>query len=159
MNATQQTYVENILTKITTSPLYFLSQENADVGHYVVAKLNYKRYCIAHDLADDILKTITLMQEFCSMRKDGDEYIFETSASRRRSALDIWRHLKSPMPELSFIAVMNTLYDLCVEEELVTSYCSMIHRRTFRIDEFKRESIYDAEHSDEFGFTFDVWSR
>ncbi len=88
-----------------------------------------------------------------------DKYGMETSAGRRRSAIDIYRHLKPYRPKLTLFAVMQTLYQLdAVEGKLVSCYCNNVKRRVFILKEtFPHKESMHYFTDDEFGLEFPQW--
>jgi hypothetical protein len=56
---------------------------------------------------------------------------YETSSGRRRSSLDLWRHLITYYPKYTIFDVMHSLYRLAVKNIVTYNYCSVVKRLVF----------------------------
>lgn len=83
----------------------------------------------------------------------------ETSKGKRRSVLDIWRHLKLYRPRVTIFGVMQSLYILDVEEERVVScFCNQVRRRVFILKEsFPDKESFHRSSQDEFNLDIFDW--
>lgn len=94
-----------------------------------------------------------------SINKDG---IIETSSGRRRSALDIWRHVIYYRPKATIFWVMRTLWKLNYEEGILSGqYCNATSRRVMRltvnVPYGYRKGMFNETTKDEFGLVFSDW--
>lgn len=117
-----------------------------------------------------ILNIIKMTDECASIDKDGT---LQCTSGRRRSSLDIWRHCLPYIKDVEIFDVMNALYELNVEDELINSdFCSTILRTVFWIadasdmedgvrvvseDDYNDANYRDDGDYDEYGITFDDW--
>jgi len=82
----------------------------------------------------------------------------ETLSNKWRSSLDIYRHTKYFIPEVTIFDVMNSLYE--IKDILVGHYCGDIKRRVFKLE---KNTSYCSLHTDgtsyydEYGLTFENW--
>ena len=105
-----------------------------------------------------VLKCIELMWEFPSV----DEFdTLETHNGAYRSVLDIWRHIKNFVPDITIFEVMNSVYR--VHGQLNCQICNEIKRRVFYNPRITKMNFSGtpfnrhAENKDEFGLYFDEW--
>jgi hypothetical protein len=79
--------------------------------------------------------------------------------NRRRSAWDIWLHVKRYKPETKLTDVMATLYEL--RDNLRVQICSQIHRRVFYPAWMHRAGplMLHESGTDEYNLTFPDWGR
>lgn len=113
------------------------------------------------DLDDAIIKCLHLTFLYDSYRED--ENIFETSRSKWRSSLDIWRHVKHYLPDTNIFEVMESLFRQ--RKQLSGHYCPNIHRRVFKLSKDYNNHglmIYNYDGSlvtDEYGLNFYDWEN
>lgn len=84
---------------------------------------------------------------------------FETSAGRLRSALDIWRHAKSILPDIDIFTVMESIYR--IRNELYGHFCLTVRRTVFRPNLFYHGRIDDPSSfmCFEYGIKFSTWKN
>lgn len=109
-------------------------------------------------IEDTILEILKMSQSYCSSTVDENE--IETTPGRLRSAIDIWRHAKTVIPDISIFTVMEIIYS--IRKELYGHYCCTVHRTVFKpaygyhgyvADE---EKLYCTEFND---ILFTEWNK
>lgn len=137
--------VKAYIAKNLQTPLHFASYLNKPDG------IKYA------DSLDDLI--LQILESTERSRSINPNEVGETGTGRRRSALDIWRHVLTYKPDTTIYAVMRSLYRLGVEKNLlVGGFCTMILRRVFRRkDLYPNSNIYDLKILDEFGLIFSDW--
>ncbi len=105
-------------------------------------------------LPELVKKILSLSENHYSSRVDE---VVETGPDRRRSSIDIWRHIKHFQPKITIFEVMSAICEL--EDELEGNLCSVVDRRVFHSqwDDDDGPFIYDQEDLDEFGLLFWNW--
>jgi hypothetical protein len=85
--------------------------------------------------------------------------IAETSPGRRRSSIDIWRHVLYFRPEVDILEIMRTLVDIVKTDRRVsTIFCGQVVRRVFRLyDKVPSTQNYDNEYMDEYNLHILDW--
>ena len=143
MNKTTEKRREKILN--------YVKNNRSDALHFSDERASIKKleYTTLTDLIRQILR---LSETYCSYTIDG---IRETGYGRRRSSLDIWRHVKFFEPDVDIFTVMETLYGL--RNELNGNYCWIVKRGVFTLR--YSSSIYRSENflSREYMITFNAW--
>jgi hypothetical protein len=136
--------VKNYIKNKKQTPLYF-------VNSYGVIKE------IEGGKEISLEKLIYVILDFSSTCYSRDKDVVETGPSRRRSVLDIWRHVKYYLPETTIYQVMNSLYK--IKDELFSEVCLYIQRRVFKLGKFILFKVCD-NRVDEFGFSyFNEWEN
>lgn len=114
-------------------------------------------------------KILHLFYEYASINVENN--LLETPSHCRRSAFDIWRHIKYFNPDITIFDVMHLLYKNYNRNSFLRgSYCSDIRRRVFIItdggdDDFENymESrvmdLYAYTNLDEFGLAWENWEN
>jgi hypothetical protein len=105
-------------------------------------------------LDDKILFILQTTRSYGSYKKDDTSGYYESSASRRRSSLDLWRHLITYYPEYTIFDVMHSLYSLQLNRLVNNNYCHDVHRRVFLPGWYGN---YNAK--DEYGLNFSDWEN
>jgi hypothetical protein len=132
--------------------------------NFLVGDLGLYGYPISKTRLCDAIKILLVNCEFFPSINIKTE-VDETSRTRRRSVLDIWRHLTNIEEQVNIFETMRAIYKLVEDEELGTSYCSTIERRTFIVSALSEllhihnHGIEHTEQEDEFGLTFDQWEH
>lgn len=105
-----------------------------------------------------VLRCLKLTELYPSLNTESK--LKETRNGRRRSSIDIWRHIIFFFPEVTLLQVMKSLYN--VQDDLYGSYCYDVHRRVFFL---KNGSLFtglsgvtSTDEEDEYGLTFDDWN-
>jgi hypothetical protein len=88
----------------------------------------------------------------------------ETTAGRKRSSLDLYRHIYKYCPEFTLWDVMHTLYEHA--DEFYSAYCFGVCKRVCQtLPNMKKlydytggSAIYNPER-DEYGLDFDKWKE
>lgn len=70
---------------------------------------------------------------------------YQCSASRRRSAGDIFRIMRYYYPKSTFKSVRSLLYDMISKKELSSLYCCTINKRVF----YRNRDLYGSPHYNE----------
>lgn len=87
-------------------------------------------------------------------------YYSETFNGRSRSSLDIWRHIKYYLPEITLYDVMHSLYNIMQTHPIMSQYCNTIRRRVFNAqNSYNRPTNYSASVTDEYGLKFPDWKN
>ena len=82
--------------------------------------------------------------------------ILETSAGRFRSSFDIWRHIKSVIPDADIYSVMEAIYEL--RRKIAGHYCTTVHRAVFhKRGDYNNSIDEDTIHAKEYRITFSTW--
>lgn len=153
----RQESVKHYLNNVLTSRLIFW---DADEKEAVV----FPKTVSSTKLDELVYFVIKNMETFSS--KSGRT--IETLPGRRRSVIDIWRHVINFKKDVTIFEVMESIYKLRLK--LVGHYCNMTRRSVF----FARDSLNgdSSEHTPfddddyfedfeckEFGFDFSDWRR
>ncbi len=161
MNQVNRQKVLNYLSIVEDSnvPLYYENYESP-----------VKEFDPAEFTIDEMVKrAIILSYSYASYNSETKEY--ETSKARRRSSLDIWRHIKYYYPNIEIFEVMHSLYRIYNNKELAGLFCPDVMRRVFRkIAPYENpngwtnyqtpESMMDYlgnRTTDEYGLVWDDW--
>ena len=141
MNKTTEKRREKILNYINTcrtDPLHFVHEGK------VVKE-------ILHDSLITLIRGVLRHSENCCSINSSE--ILETRSGRRRSSLDIWRHVKYFIPDVDIFTVMETLY--VMRGELYGNYCWLVKRGVFTMDSYR--SGVNNFLSREYMITFNAW--
>ena len=150
----------------------YLNYKNLSTLHFFLDQADYEEYfenqfpesVIEENNAEKlkllslpelIVKILYLSKYFKSENKAGK---IETSFNKNRSSLDIWRHVKYYLPEITIYDIMNELYKLN-SFHFYTLLCPDIKRRVFHWSGEERGVIYNESFRDEFGLTFYEWEN
>ncbi len=109
------------------------------------------------NLEDLTLNCLFLTSGFPSFNPDTN--LYETLSNRRRSSLDIWRHVKYFKPEATIFDIMAILYKN--RSSFHSNYCSQVYRRVFKFPYFGDVSLrtFDSTYHDEYGLSFIQWKN
>lgn len=104
-----------------------------------------------------INEILSLSQKYASVIKDTKEV--SCTGGRRRSSLDIWRHLFFFRDDISILDVMSSLYEYKDSSHVpYRRYCPTIMKRVFRFP-FDREFRYGDKELDEYQLLFADWNE
>ena len=82
----------------------------------------------------------------------------ETSPMRKRSSIDLLRHIKSTRPEVDIYSIMRILYELESEHLIRQNFCYTVERRVFT--SINSRSYWEGYNKyDEYGLQFDEWEN
>lgn len=95
-----------------------------------------KWYKADMSLADVIIEILKLSRVYVSANCEN----VETGAGRRRSSLDIWRHVIAVRPDVDIFSVMETMY--YIMPKVNVNYCYVVKRTvfTYRVYEVRDHS-------------------
>jgi hypothetical protein len=134
--------VRTYIQKFPQTPLHFPDQED-----------EIKFTGSMNKLVTEILNKVELFPS-----KNVNNHV-ETWPGRRRSVLDIWRHVQFYKPDTTIFAVMRCLFRLG-EENLTGCVCKEINRRTFRLKcHHLHLGLGNMDELDEFGLVFEDWKE
>ena len=140
MNRINRTKIEIFLRTVDDiSPLKF--------GTHAVFNLD------EHPIEDLIVYVLNFMHRYNSISSSTGE--IETYRNHDRSIIDIWRHLKFYLPELSIFDVMKNIHKV---KGLVGHYCPTVGRQVFNLKSIRK--MYDFYNgSNEFDVPFSEWKE
>lgn len=135
MNKTTIARRKKIMDYVETQrhdPLFFYRTGYSDrvIPHeerYATADYWYKDDM---SLADMVVAILITARHMGSANKDG----VETFTGKRRSSLDIWRHIIAVRPDVELFDVMETI--LSIVRNLNINYCYVVHRTVFTYREY-----------------------
>lgn len=110
------------------------------------------------DLKSIVFEALTISRRASSCSKDSRGNYFETSSGRLRSALDLWRHIKTYYPEKTIYEVMEALYELEKKGRVNGHYCGTVRRRVFWPTS-GGGVVIGKSFRDEFGLIFSDWEN
>jgi hypothetical protein len=131
--------------------------DNPSIDNLVYRALGFSRNCsstrLLKPLEECLLKDSTTLIY--------NSYTKETSAGRNRSSLDLWRHLKFYLPEITIYDVMHSLYNLMQDKPIHSQYCYTVQRRVFNCREsgYTAPINYGIQSKDEYGLLFSEWKN
>jgi hypothetical protein len=105
-------------------------------------------------LEDKVLCILRYARGNPSYKKD-NTHGYETSGGRRRSSLDVWRHLITYYPELTIFEVMSSLCKLELNRLINSNYCYDVRRRVFLPGNYYGWDSY----KDEYGLHLTDWEN
>ena len=110
---------------------------------------------------DLVHEVIARANEFNSTNGSG---FIETSSGRRRSSIDIWRHIKGVLPEVTIFDVMRALYQYCIVDlKCGFFFCGGVRRNVFKnYGRYSKEAgNLNTEKSrlDEYGIHIGDWEK
>jgi hypothetical protein len=161
-----QVAVLDYISDKDVSTLHFGEMTKDVITTYCKDGLDLNNY---KDVIDDELSSTTSLPEliskvlkrsYCSssLLEDGT---LDTPPGKNRSVLDIWRHVKFYLPEVTIFDVMYTL--TTIRDSYKSFWCNNIKRRVF-VDKFSENIYYkdyyrnDTENKmDEFNLPFFSW--
>lgn len=106
------------------------------------------------DLFDLIIKLFKLSKICASVNINTGR--LETTAGRRRSVFDIWRHVKYYLPEITIFEIMREIFKN--KESFIIGYCSTI-RRIVLCYYGEGSSRYFVNFIDEYGNRIRDWEN
>lgn len=148
--------VDKVLERADKSDLYLRQVKEKKMGSFFAS----------HSLEDVVYELLKATLNSSSF-KASNETLLETGSGRRRSSLDIWRHLKKYSAALSIYDVMDALFSLSRGGKVSSNYCTTVHRRVFYIQyawdyrgERTQPSPYQSTENfstDEYGLKISAW--
>lgn len=109
------------------------------------------------EVKDMVFEALQLSDSYWSARSNNGK-LLETDPGRSRSALDLWRHIKTYRPKTSIYEVMEALYKL--RKTVWGHYCSTVTRSVFWIPNSIQLEFAHVTHNfntREFEFRFNEW--
>jgi hypothetical protein len=116
-----------------------------------------------YSVDDMIVRTLQLAWDYASEHPENG--FIECGSKRRRSSLDIWRHIKFYYPEVTIFDVMHSLYNL-YRKEVYGFYCTTVWRRVYKYKTYwssgNEELMADMsgqknDNFDEYGLEWKEW--
>lgn len=109
-----------------------------------------------------VMSIISMSEKYSSVTEAG---VYETSAERNRSALDIWRHAKAIYPDIDVFSIMEAIYKLCLNGELYGQFCRTVRRAVFYSSGSRGRHIGSRDRDElrwlcgEYRITFSTWEN
>ena len=151
--------VKSYLNDKNTSPLHFFLDSSAYKSYFeqeipeTAIEQNNTEELKQLPLPELIVKVIYLTQYFKSENELGK---IETGFAKNRSSLDIWRHVKYYLPDVTIYDIMHELFKLNYDH-FYTLFCPDIKRRVFHWYCLRASSNHDVNYRDEYGLTYYDW--
>lgn len=141
---------------------YILVYDSTPLQFYNLDPIDFKNYIENKTLEELTLNCLDLTNRYSSINLKGR---VETSPERRRSSLDIYRHVIYFNPEITVFDIMSILYKN--KKLLFGNYCYQVHRRVFKLMKNVHHYAYWDEPSrlsnlrkhDEYGLIFSDWKN
>ena len=108
-------------------------------------------------LMETVSKVIKLAKNYRSWNPKSKRV--ETRSGALRSAVDIWRHIKSIQPDVSIFSVMEAVYSLIDSKSIAGHYCYTTRRAVFWECLTDHWLIQENFKCREFGIMLSTWKK
>jgi len=148
--------VENYINSHPNGNLHFQSVSGLPTSYIV--KVND---ITDKDTNNELINKLVIMSK--NMRSVNENGNLETSYSRNRSSIDIWRHAKFFRKDITIFEVMEELYKIVEEKKAISQFCSSVKRRVFNYVSSNGSNLwtynYGVSSKDEYGLYWTDWKN